>query len=127
MPIRAKRTSRSLTSAARRPKAARRLTKSELTRVITHIVATTPPSRLFELYYWAHEPNLLKLMRCLAALTPTNRSALESFFQFAADRAVVTARLSPRGQLILEARHTGETVCMFEVAPDNPIATPKPH
>jgi hypothetical protein len=122
----AKRTSRSLTSATRR-KAARRLTKSELTRVIAHIVATTPAARLFELYYWAHEPNLLKLMRSLAALTPADRGALESFFQFAADRAVVTAKLNPKGQLILEARHTGEAVRMFEVMPDDSVATPKPH
>jgi len=128
MPTRTKRTSRSLTSATRRPKAAQRLTKSELTRVITHIVATTPPARLFELYYWAHEPSLLKLVRGLVGLTPSSRSALESFFRFAADRAVVTARLGPKGQLILEARHTAEAICMFETALDEDIsATPKPH
>ena len=127
MPTRTKRTSRSLTPAARRRKTAH-LTKSELTRVITHIVATTPPPRLFELYYWAHEPSLLKLMRGLASLAPASRNALESFFRFAADRAVVTARLGPKGQLILEARHTGGAVCMFETAVDEDFpAMPKPH
>jgi len=126
MPIRARRTSRSLTS--RRRNAAPRLTKSELTRVITHIVATTPAARLFELYYWAHEPSLLKLMRGLAGLTPSSRSALESFFRFAADHAVVTARLGPKGQLILEARHTGEAICVLETTLDDDFtATPKPH
>ena len=83
----------------------RRLSKSELKRVVAYIVAATPPARLFELYYWAQEPNLLKLLRSVASLTPGSRSALESFFRFAADRATVTARLGPKGQLILEARH----------------------
>jgi len=128
MPTRAKRTSRSLTPAARRRKDVRRLTKSELTRVITHIVATTPPARLFELYYWAHEPSLLKLMRGLAGLTPASRNALEAFFRFAADRAVVMARLGPKGQLILEARHTGGPLSVLETVLDDDVTvTMKPH
>jgi hypothetical protein len=117
-----------LTPAARRPRTTRRLSKAELTRVITHIVANTPPSRLFELYYWAQEPSLLKLMRSLASLTPASRAVLESFFQFAADRAQVTARLGAKGQLILEARHMGEAVSLLQnMADEDEPATPKPH
>jgi hypothetical protein len=101
-----------------------------LTRVISHIVATTPPSRLFELYYWTQEAHLLALMRGLANLPPASRAALESFFRFAGDRATVTARLGLKGELILEARHTKEASSILVDVPDDDeqvVAAPKPH
>ena len=81
--------------------------------MIEHIVSTTPPSRLFELYYWAQEPDLLKLIRRLATLSPANRGAIESFFDLVADNASITAKWGARGQLILDAKHLGDTASMF--------------
>jgi len=114
---------------SRRGHGCRRVTKAELKRVVAHIVATTPPTRLFELYYWTQEQSLLKLLRRLASLAPTSRNAMDSFFQFAANGAV-TARLGPKGQLILEARHTNEAASAFQYILDEEDLTvrpPKPH
>jgi len=133
MPINSKSKSRALSRATRRSARAlaqRPLSEAELTRVISHIVATTPPSRLFELYYWTQEPHLLALMRGLANLPPASRAALESFFRFAGDRSTVTARLGLKGELILEARHMEEaSSILVDVADDDEqaVAAPKPH
>jgi hypothetical protein len=136
MPSNTKTKPRALSGAARRSgnpvrtPVQRRLSEAELTRVISHIVATVPPSRLFELYYWTQEPNLLALMRSLAGLSPASRNALDSFFRFAGDRAKVTARLGPKGEVILEASHTtGAASVLADMADDDEqaVATPKPH
>jgi hypothetical protein len=82
--------------------------KSELKRVIDHIVSTTPPSRLFELYYWVQEPALLKIVRSLASMAPADRDALETFLALAQDLAVV-AKWDGGDQLILETKHLTET------------------
>jgi hypothetical protein len=97
---------------------------AELRRVVEHIVSTTPPSRLFELYYWAQEPQLLTIIRQLAALPPANRAAIESFFDLAAGDASITATCGPNGQLILAAKHLGQAACILHYMLDDeePIA-----
>jgi hypothetical protein len=85
---------------------------SRLARVVDHIVSTTPPSRLFELYYWAQEPNLLELFRSVATLKAGQRDALMSFFELAAGAASVSTRWGPRGELILEAKHDGDNASL---------------
>src|SRR5215471_8025272 len=65
------------------------INRTELKRVLEHIVSSTPPSDLFELYYWVQEPSLLKIIRQLAAMPDEDREAIESFFALAQDLAVV--------------------------------------
>ena len=78
---------------------------SDLKRVVEHIVATTPLSRLFELYYWAQEPRLLHLLRRLMLLTAADRHAIEGFLKLATDNSAVTITRESPGRLILEAKN----------------------
>ena len=103
---------------------------SRLKRAIAHIVETTSPARLFELYYWTQDPGLLKLLRSLARLSPENRRTVEAFFQFATDQAKVSAQIGPKGQLILNSRHMSEAMAMLGSAleaDEHASSAPKPH
>jgi len=104
---------------------------SRLARVVEHIVSTTPPSRLFELYYWAQEPRLLELFRSFATLEAGQRDALISFFELAAGAASVSTRWGPRGELILEAKHDGDNASLhrYLIEDQDPLDTqgPKSH
>jgi len=84
------------------------INRTELKRVLEHIVSSTPPSDLFELYYWVQEPSLLKIIRQLAAMPDEDREAIESFFALAQDLAVV-ARWDRGDRLVLEAKQLRET------------------
>ena len=104
---------------------------SRLARVVEHIVSTTPPSRLFELYYWTQEPRLLKLFRSVAMLEAGQRDALISFFELAAGAASVSTRWGPHGELILEAKHDGDNASLhrYLIEDRDPLDTqgPKSH
>lgn len=79
-----------------------------LARAIEHIIATTPAARLFELYYWAQEPHLLKLFRGFATLDSNHQDALVALFELVRDGTAISTRWGPRGELILEVRHAEE-------------------
>jgi hypothetical protein len=102
-----------------------------LARVIEHIVSTTPPSQLFELYYWAQEPQLVKLFRGFATLEPNSQQALISLFELVRDGTSVSSRYGDRGELILEVRPPGEDASIhhYLLEDDDPLATrgPKSH
>jgi hypothetical protein len=102
-----------------------------LARVIEHIVATTPPARLFELYYWAQDPRLLKLFRGFATLDSSHQEALVSLFELVRNGTAISTRWGPRGELVLELKHTGEDSSMHRYAIDgeDPLDTrgPKSH
>jgi hypothetical protein len=104
---------------------------TRLARVVEHIVSTTPPCRLFELYYWAQEPRLLKLIRSVAMLEPGQRDALISFFELAVGAASVSTRWGPHGELILEAKHDGDNASLhrYLIEDQDPLDTqgPKSH
>lgn len=104
---------------------------ARLARVVEHIVTTTPPSRLFELYYWAQEPRLVKLFRSFAMLEAGQRDALISFFEMAAGAASVSTRWGPHGELILEVKHAGDNASLhgYLIEYQDPLDTqgPKSH
>jgi hypothetical protein len=83
---------------------------AEYKRVVEHIVATTPLPRLFELYYWAQEPSLLRLLRRLVSLATEDRQAIEAFLKFITDNCVVTITRQSPDRLVLEAKHADELV-----------------
>ena len=47
------------------------------------ILASVPRSKLIELYYWVQEPDLLRIVRALAAAPPETRQALDAFLDSA--------------------------------------------
>jgi hypothetical protein len=104
---------------------------SGLARVIEHIVTTTPSSRLFELYYWAQEPRLLKLLRSFATLEPSSQEALVSLFELVRNGTSVSTRWGARGELILEVRQAGEDASLhrYLVEDDEAVGVrgPKSH
>ena len=70
--------------------------QDEFKRAIDHIVATTSPAHLFEIYYWLQEPDLLRFVRQLAALSVEDRKAIEMFLSLA------------EGHRLIAKVHTGE-------------------
>jgi hypothetical protein len=90
-----------------------------LTRILEHIVSTTPPSRLFELYYWAQEPGLLKLFRRLAILPAESRNVAESFFDLVAENSPIAVSRGAEGQLIIEAENIGDAAHMVSCLLDD--------
>lgn len=102
-----------------------------LARVVEHIVTTTPPSRLFELYYWAQEPHLLKLFRSFATLEVGQQDAMIAFFEMAAGAASVSTRWGPHGELILQVKHEGDNASLhrYLIEDKDPLDTqgPKSH
>lgn len=47
------------------------------------IVENVPRSALIEMYYWVQEPDLLRIIRALAAAPPETREALDAFLDSA--------------------------------------------
>lgn len=47
---------------------------------VEFIVSNTPRAALIEMYYWAQEPDLLRLIRALAGAPLETRQALDAFF-----------------------------------------------
>ena len=47
------------------------------------IVENMPRSALIEMYYWVQEPDLLRIIRALAAAPPETREALDAFLDSA--------------------------------------------
>jgi hypothetical protein len=92
--------------------------RSELKRVIKHIVSTVPPSQLFELYYWVQEPGLLRIVRSLASMSQEDRDALETFLALAQDLPVVT-KWEGGDQLILETKQLTEALSRLQYSAED--------
>jgi hypothetical protein len=68
------------------------------------------PERMFELYYWSLEPELLDTIRAIAALPPESRAALDTFLAIAGDPQSVAATVDGNGNLTLASPHIAEAL-----------------
>jgi hypothetical protein len=82
-------------------RSAGRTKASALERIIDHLIATADPSRLFELYYWCQEAELLKIIRACASLPDAQRHLIASFFATMDGTELISANWKDDGQLVL--------------------------
>jgi hypothetical protein len=73
-------------------------------RTVEYLIATAEPSRLFELYYWSREPELLEIVRACACLPEAQRRLIASFFSSMGGSELVAASRKDEGQLVLSCR-----------------------
>ncbi len=91
-----------------------------------------PPERVFELYYWSREPELLEVIRAVAAMPPASQAALGAFLAMADNGESATASIDGAGNLVLRSPDIAEALAEvidarethIEVAP---AAAPRIH
>jgi hypothetical protein len=76
-------------------------------------------SRLLELYYFSREPDILEIMRAIAALPEETRASLEAFLAMSPDPAAVAARLDGAGRLTLSSSQVGQTMAIMAFCAEN--------
>ena len=70
-------------------------------------------SRFLEVYYLSREPDLLHIMRAIAAMPEDARASLEAFLVMSNSPATVIANLDSSGSLTLSSPEVRETVAMI--------------
>jgi len=76
-------------------------------------------SRLLELYYFSREPEVLEIMRAIAALPEDARASLEAFLAVSHDPAAITAKWDGAGRLTLASPQVGQTMAMISFCAEN--------
>ena len=76
-------------------------------------------SRLLELYYFSREPDVLEIMRAIAALPEEARASLEAFLVMSQDPAAVAAKWDGAGRLTLSSPQVGQTTAIMTFCSEN--------
>ena len=81
----------------------------------------TDSSRLLELFYFSREPDVLEIMRAIAALPEETRASLEAFLFLAMsqDPAAIAARWDGAGRLTLSSPQVGQTMAIMTFCAEN--------
>jgi hypothetical protein len=76
-------------------------------------------SRLLELYYFSREPDVLEIMRAIAALPEETRASLEAFLTVSEDPTAVAAKWDGAGRLTLSSPQVGQTMAIMTFCAEN--------
>jgi len=76
-------------------------------------------SRLLELYYFSREPDMLEIMRAIAALPEDARTALDAFLAVSHEPAAITAKWDGAGRLTLASPQVGQTMAIIRFCAEN--------
>lgn len=68
------------------------------------------PERVMELYYWAQSPDMLELLRAIAALPEGTRAVLVRYLTLHDDPSGVTARINNGGEIMLFSPAAAELI-----------------
>jgi hypothetical protein len=93
---------------------------SALQRIVEHVIASTEPCQLFELYYWCQEPRLLRIVRACAALPDAQQRLIASFFDGLKETDLISANWTADGQLLLSCQSGRQSALASELLPENP-------
>jgi hypothetical protein len=75
-------------------------TNPTLDEIIASIIKTCgSPERVMELYYLAHSPGALELVRAIAAMPQESRSILEQYLTVHRDPASLRVRIEDEGEI----------------------------
>jgi hypothetical protein len=72
------------------------------------------PNRLMEMYYWSQEPGLLEIMRTIATMSESARTALEVFLVMSHEPAAIAAQWDGSGRLTLTSPQVGQAVAVIQ-------------
>jgi hypothetical protein len=81
-------------------------------------------SRVLELYYWSREPGMRDIIRHIAEMPESARSALEVFVALAGDPKSVTADLNGAGALTLASPSISKTAALVRYMAENETDEP---
>ena len=76
-------------------------------------------ARLLELFYFSREPDVLEIMRAIAALPEEARAALDAFLAVSHDPAAITAKWDGAGRLTLSSPQVGQTMAIINFCAEN--------
>ena len=88
-------------------------------KLLRSILAECGDARLLELYYFSREPDMLDIMRAIAALPEDARAALEAFLAVSHEPAAITAKWDGAGRLTLASPQVGQTMAIISFCAEN--------
>jgi len=89
-------------------------------RIIRSMLAECGDSaRLLELFYFSREPDVLEIMRAIAALPEEARAALDAFLAVSHDPEAITAKWDGAGRLTLSSPQVGQTMAIINFCAEN--------
>jgi len=89
-------------------------------RIIRSMLAECGDSaRLLELFYFSREPDVLEIMRAIAALPEEARAALDAFLAVSHDPVAITAKWDGAGRLTLSSPQVGQTMAIINFCAEN--------
>ena len=92
-----------------------RLRNSRSAKVIQSILAECDDSaRLLELYYFSREPDVLQIIRAVAAMPEEARASLDAFLAMSHEPAAIVAKWDGSGRLTLTSPQVGEAVAIIQ-------------
>jgi hypothetical protein len=77
------------------------------------------PSRLLELYYFSREPDVLDIMRAVAAMPEEARASLEAFLAMSHEPTSITAKWDAAGRLTLASPQVGQAAAIISYCAEN--------
>ena len=102
---------------ARRDKSSEQVGQAKLLRSV--LAECGDSSRLLELYYFSREPDVLEIMRAVAALPEDARAALEAFLTVSHEPGAITAKWDGAGRLTLASPQVGQTMAIIAFCAEN--------
>jgi|SRR5262245_391468 len=76
-------------------------------------------SRLLELFYFSREPDVLEIIRAIAAMPEETRASLEAFLAMSHEPAAITAKWDGTGRLTLASPQVGQTMAIITFCAEN--------
>jgi hypothetical protein len=97
-----------------------RLRTPRSARIVQSMLAECEdPSRLLELYYFSREPDVLDIMRAVAAMPEEARASLEAFLAMSHEPTSITARWDAAGRLTLASPQVGQAAAIISYCAEN--------
>ena len=83
-------------------------------KVVKSILAECQDAaRLLELYYFSREPDVLEIIRAIAAMPPDVRASLEAFLAMSHEPAAIAAKWDGSGRLTLTSPEVGQAAAII--------------
>jgi hypothetical protein len=97
-----------------------RLRTPRSARSIQSVLAECEDSaRLLELCYFSREPDLLEIMRAIAAMPEETRASLEAFLAMSPEPTSITAKWDAAGRLTLASPQVGQAAAIISYCAEN--------
>ena len=86
----------------------------ELDDLVRSVIEQGDARSFIEMYYWTREPGLLEIVRAVAMMSESARTALEVFIAMSHEPATIAARWDGSGRLTLTSPQVGQAVAVMQ-------------